>query len=149
MVCLLMNSFAQRTPVLDEHREMPVNMSAMAQTAETASPEPHVSEAETVPADVPEIKAAKNTRDFLRKRAMEEVSSMQMVEHVLSGVEREYMRLVPVPFDDLDTKKALHKFLQTVDDPQSTDCSEAEYELLQETQVVWRTFGKGQGDLRC
>ncbi|MBX3244914.1 MAG: hypothetical protein KF685_10695 [Acidobacteria bacterium] len=126
--------FRSTPPVLDEHREMPVNMSAMAQTAETASPEPHVSEAETVPADVPEIKAAKNTRDFLRKRAMEEVSSMQMVEHVLSGVEREYMRLVPVPFDDLDTKKALHKFLQATDDPQSPDCSEAEYELLQETQ---------------
>lgn len=84
--------------------------------------------------DVPEIVKAENDRDFFRKRAMEEVSSMQMVEHVLSGVEREHMKLMPVPYDDLEVKKALHRFLQVSDDPQSTECAEAEYQLLEETQ---------------
>ena len=126
--------FRSTPPVLDEYRDMPANVAAMAQAVDAAGTESPASEPEAAPVDVPEIKAAKNTRDFLRKRAMEEVSSMQMVEHVLSGVEREFMRLVPVPFDDLEAKKALHKFLQAADDPQSAECSEAEYELLQETQ---------------
>lgn len=84
--------------------------------------------------DVPEIVRPQNVREFFRKRAMEEVSSMQMVEHVLSGVEREHMKIVPVPYDDLEAKKALHKFLQASEDPRSQECSDAEYELLQETQ---------------
>ncbi len=84
--------------------------------------------------DVPEILKPQSTREFLRKRAMEEVTSLQMVEHVLSGVEREHMRTAPEPFDDLEVKKALHKFLQSTDNPKSPECSDAEFELLQETQ---------------
>ena len=126
--------FHSTPPVVDEHRDIRQSMSAMASTAEGADIDIEASESNVPAADVPEIKAAVNTRDFLRKRAMEEVSSMQMVEHVLSGVEREYMRMVPVPYDDLEAKKALHRFLQVADDPRSAECSEAEYELLQETQ---------------
>lgn len=85
-------------------------------------------------ADVPEIARSLNPRDFFRKRAVDEVSSMQMVEHVLSGVEREHMKVVPEPYDDLEAKKALHRFLQVTDDPQSAASAEAEYQLLQETQ---------------
>jgi hypothetical protein len=73
--------------------------------------------------------------DFYRKRAMDEVSSLQMVEHVLSGIEREYMRMVPETYDDLAVKKALHTFLQVDSDYGSTEYSEAEFQLMQETEV--------------
>ncbi|MEO6334373.1 MAG: hypothetical protein ABIO91_05250, partial [Pyrinomonadaceae bacterium] len=53
-----------------------------------------------------------NERDFYRKRAMDEISTLQMVEHVLSGIEREQMKVVPAAYDDLQAKNALHKFLQ-------------------------------------
>ena len=40
-----------------------------------------------------------------------------MVEHVLSGVEREHLKTSPMSDDDLEAKKALHKFLQRRDRP--------------------------------
>lgn len=76
--------------------------------------------------------------DFFRKRAIDEVSSLQMVEHVFSGIEREYMKTAPAAFDDLDVKKALHRFLQLSADPDSSECSEAEDELRGETEA-WST----------
>ncbi|HMO81771.1 MAG TPA: hypothetical protein PKD24_13355 [Pyrinomonadaceae bacterium] len=112
-------------------------LEASHETASETSATPYVEaepqQAETAP-DVPEIKKPQSPREFLRKRAMEEVTSLQMVEHVLSGVEREHMRKAPEPFDDLEVKKALHKFLQLTDNPKSQECSDAEFELLQETQ---------------
>ena len=48
---------------------------------------------------------AETERDFFRKRAIDEISSLQMVEHVLTGVEREYMKIVPNAFDDFNVKK--------------------------------------------
>src|SRR6185436_20249562 len=38
-----------------------------------------------------ELQTLGDDSEFFRKRAVEEVSSLQMVEHVLAGVEREYM----------------------------------------------------------
>ena len=46
-----------------------------------------------------------NGLEFYKKRAIGELSSLQMVEHVLTGVEREYMKVVPKGFDDLAAKK--------------------------------------------
>lgn len=106
---------------------------ATSETSATSYVEAEPQQAETTP-DVPEIKKPQSPREFLRKRAMEEVTSLQMVEHVLSGVEREHMRKAPEPFDDLEVKKALHKFLQLTDNPKSQECSDAEFGLLQETQ---------------
>ncbi|MBK9165412.1 MAG: hypothetical protein IPM21_16185 [Acidobacteria bacterium] len=85
--------------------------------------------------DVPQITKAKSQTDFLRRRANEEVSSLQMVEHVLAGVEREHLKMVPTPYDDLNAKKALHRFLQSLEVPRSEETADAEYELLQETQT--------------
>ncbi len=85
-------------------------------------------------AEQPEIRKPADDRDFFRKRATEEVSSLQMVEHVLSGVEREHMKMPASPYDDLEVKKALHKFLQVSGDVESDAHAEAEYALLQETQ---------------
>lgn len=73
-------------------------------------------------------------KDFYRKRAMEEVSGLQMVEHVISGVEREQMKIAPKQYDDLGVKKALHMFIQVVEEIDSPEHAQTEYQLMQETQ---------------
>jgi hypothetical protein len=74
-------------------------------------------------------------RDFYRKRAMDEVSSLQMVEHVLSGIEREHMKLMSTGYDDLATKKALHIFLQVQGDTNTSEYTDAEFQLMHETEA--------------
>ena len=76
--------------------------------------------------------------DFYRKRAMQEVSSLQMVEHVLSGVEREHLKTVPSSYDDLQAKKALHTFLQVAEDVNSEEYAAAARLMMQETGA-WST----------
>ncbi|MEO8042730.1 MAG: hypothetical protein ABI646_08990 [Acidobacteriota bacterium] len=76
-----------------------------------------------------------NGNDFYRKRAADEISSLQIVEHVLSGVEREHMKMVPATYDDLEAKKALHRFLQVQTDSTTTDYAEAEFHLMRETET--------------
>ncbi len=73
--------------------------------------------------------------DFFRKRAIDEISSLQMVEHVLSAIEREHMKAVPGSYDDLEAKKALHRFLQVQSDSASADYAEAEFKLMHETEA--------------
>ena len=84
--------------------------------------------------DVPHIAKAKDPNEFLRRRANEEVMGLQMVEHVLAGIEREHLKVVPSPYDDLGAKKALHRFLTALDGGRTPETAEAEYDLLQETQ---------------
>ena len=84
--------------------------------------------------DSPQISRPKDECDFFRKRAMDEVSSLQMVEHVLSGVEREHEKISPEAYDDLKAKKALHKFMQVSNDLKSPEHADAEFELRQETE---------------
>jgi hypothetical protein len=73
-------------------------------------------------------------KEYFRKRAMDEVTGLQMVDHVLSGVEREQMKLVPKPYDDLPVKLALHDFLQVAHETSSTEHAQAEFRLMQETE---------------
>ncbi len=72
--------------------------------------------------------------EFYRERAATEVSSLQMVEHILSGIEREQMKVLPKPYNDLDAKKALHSFLQITADVNSAEHAQAEFQLMQETE---------------
>jgi len=81
-----------------------------------------------------ETGSSQAANEYFRKRAMEEVSSLQMVEHVLSGVEREHMKIPAAPHDDLKVKKALHRFNQAVNDGDGDGQAEAEFLLLGETQ---------------
>ena len=74
-------------------------------------------------------------KDFYRKRAIDEVSGLQMVEHVLSGVEREQMKLTPQNYNEISAKKALHDFLQIADDVNSPEHARAEFQLMQETET--------------
>ncbi len=86
-------------------------------------------------------------RETYRRRAMEEVSSLQMVEHVLSGIEREHMKMAPQTYDDLEVKKALHKYLQVTEPISSDEHSEAEYELFQETEKWFSALSKRDSNI--
>ncbi len=66
----------------------------------------------------------------VKKRAIEECSSLQMVGHILAGIESEYMGITSLPYDDLKVKKALHEFVQSADDPESSEHEEARTAFL-------------------
>jgi hypothetical protein len=91
--------------------------------------------------------APADEREVYRRRAMDEVSSLQMVEHVISGIEREHMKMAPAMFDDLEVKKALHRYLQ-VNAPISADeHSSAEYQLYQETEKWFTALSKRDNNI--
>lgn len=82
----------------------------------------------------PDAAPPTNKADFYTKRATEEVTGLQTVEHVFSGVEREQMKMMPKPYDDLECKKALHAFLQISQKPNTPEHARAEFHLMQETE---------------
>ncbi len=75
-----------------------------------------------------------NQPEFFKKRATDEVTSLQMVEHVLSGVERDFLHITPQFYDDLEVKKSLHNFLQYSQNINSPEQAHAEFLLMQETE---------------
>jgi hypothetical protein len=77
----------------------------------------------------------KTGAEYFKKRAVNEVSGLQMVEHVFTGVEREYMKVVPKPFDDFNAKKALHTFVNIAAETGSDEYKAAEQALMQETEA--------------
>lgn len=77
---------------------------------------------------------SQNQAEFYKKRATDEVTSLQMVEHVLSGVERDFLKIEPKLYDDLEVKKALHIFLQFSQNINSPEQAHAEFILMQETE---------------
>ena len=81
-----------------------------------------------------EIRKPTSEKEFFKKRAVGEVSSLQMVEHVLTAVEREHMKVVPSAYDDFEAKKALNAFLKVADDTSSDEHKEAEFRLMHETE---------------
>jgi len=82
-------------------------------------------------------------RETFRKRAIDEVAGLQMVEHVISGIEREHLKLRHAAFDDLAVKKALHQFVQIAADYGSDEWFEAEVALLREVEA-WTTMLAGR-----
>lgn len=82
-----------------------------------------------------EMEKPVSRREFYRKRAVDEVNGLQMVEHVFSAIEREHMKMAPVPFDDLRAKMALSRFLQVSDDHRSDAHVEADFDLMKETEA--------------
>ena len=81
-----------------------------------------------------EIRKPSSEKEFFKKRAVGEVSSLQMVEHVLTAIGREHMKVVPSAYDDFEAKKALNAFLKVADDTSSGEHKEAEFRLMQETE---------------
>lgn len=98
---------------------------------ETALDEPAAEVQTTEPE--PPITVKKGPQ-FYQKRAVAEVSSLQMVEHVITGVEREYLKVVPHTFDDFNAKKALNAFLNVTTGVDSEEHKTAEFNLMQETE---------------
>ena len=88
---------------------------------------------ETTVIDSP-AETGENDLDFYRKRAMDEVAFLQMVEYVFAGVEREQLKIIPKPHDDLEVKKVLHSFVQMTHSPQSAEHAQAQFQLMQETE---------------
>jgi len=82
-----------------------------------------------------EIRKAASEKEFFQNRAVGEVSSLKMVEHVLTGVEREYMKIVPNAFDDFNAKVALNNFIQVTEAITSDEHKHAEFALMQETEA--------------
>lgn len=79
-------------------------------------------------------KPAKGSREFFKKRAVAEVSGLQMVEHVLTAVEREYMKVKPRAFDDFNVKRTLNAFLH-LPDSDVEEHKKGEFELMQQTEA--------------
>lgn len=86
-------------------------------------------------------------REAHRRRAMDEVSSLQMVEHVLTGIEREHMKMSPQAFDDLEVKKSLHKYLQVGAAVDSEEHSQAESQLYVETEKWFSALAKRDNNI--
>lgn len=73
-------------------------------------------------------------KQYFRRRASEEVKTLQMVDHILTRVEKEQAKINSAPFDDLKVKQALHRFLQLDDEANASEVAEIEFVLLQETE---------------
>ena len=78
--------------------------------------------------------------DFYRKRAVDEVTFLQMVESAFGGVERDQMKIVPTLYDDLEVKKVLHSFLQLPPKASASEHSQGEFQLLQTTEGWYSTL---------
>ena len=112
----------------DEH---PVTEIEIETASDFAAAAPPVATPDPYP---PQNQRQRNDKEFFKKRAMTEVSSLQIVEHVLTGIEREYLKILPQTFDDFKAKKALNNFLQAPDGVNSEEHAQAEFELLKQTE---------------
>ena len=70
-----------------------------------------------------------------------------MVEHVLSGVERDFLHITPKLYDDLEVKKALHTFLQVSQNINSPEQAHAEFLLMQETESWYSALSQKDKDI--
>ena len=84
--------------------------------------------------EVEKVKMVVSEKEYFRKRATDEVLGLQTVEHVLSGIEREQVKVIPKSYDDLTVKLALHDFLQDTHNTNTTEYAQAEFRLMQETE---------------
>lgn len=48
-----------------------------------------------------------------KKRIVEQLSALQLAEHVFTALERNHLHVTPDVFDELEAKKALHQYLQS------------------------------------
>jgi hypothetical protein len=132
---------------VSKHKVIEVETVLAAQSAslaESAALEPPRRTAEN-PAEVISLDGSRssvNEADFYRKRAMEEVAFLQMVEAVMANVEREHLKVVPEPYDDWEVKKVLHSFIQVSQDVNSPEHLQAHFQLLQETENWHSTLAR-------
>jgi hypothetical protein len=73
--------------------------------------------------------------DFFKKRAMDDVKGLQMVEHVFTGIEREHMKVPPSAYDDLKVKKTLQLFIQVADQPETDQFRDSHAAFMHEMEA--------------
>lgn len=73
--------------------------------------------------------------EVVKKRISEQMVALQMVDHVFTGAERDFLKTEPQVFDDLPAKKALHRYVQASKSPDTDDYFEAESKLLLEMEA--------------
>lgn len=152
-----------RTEALAQNSRKP----AEARTQENSAPAEKTEKTAAHPAkprdrteNFPEFSPSQDENDpaqeleFYRRRAVEEVASLQVVEHIISGVEREQMKIASQSYDDISVNMALHDFLQISENAEDAEHSLAEFKLLQETENWYSALSERDkqvsvGDLRC
>lgn len=139
--------------LLNSNDQTVVKVETAPKIEETPSPHPTIIEAsepvkpvfnhpDEPSVQTPVEKVPTTSADFYRKRAMEEVSFLQMVEAAFAGVERDQMKTIPQSFDDLEVKKVLHAFLNAAQNVGSPEHSQAEFQLLQTTEGWYSTLAQ-------
>ncbi|REJ78781.1 MAG: hypothetical protein DWQ47_04880 [Acidobacteria bacterium] len=78
--------------------------------------------------------SAETGKEYFRRRATDEVKTLQMVDHIITRIEKEQAKINSAPYDDLKVKQSLHKFLQLDEEANSAEVAEIEFLLLQETE---------------
>lgn len=67
-----------------------------------------------------------------KKFASDEISALQMVEHVFTGIERDVLNEEPKPYSELHAKQALHRFMHCSADAGSEEAFDLESKLSAE-----------------
>ncbi|MFV0389971.1 MAG: hypothetical protein ACK5NT_14605 [Pyrinomonadaceae bacterium] len=99
-----------------------------------------ISNAEEAPAELPlpketqEVKTFQEEKDGYAQRLIDEVSGLQVVEYILSGIEREKMRTAPHQFDSVPVKQSLHLFLEKIEVAKEIVQTSEEQKLRSEIQ---------------
>ena len=73
-------------------------------------------------------------KDLFSQTLVEEVSGLQVVEHVFSGIEREQMRTPPKSHDVVPAKQALHAFIEKFKELDGIEQTDAETNLRNEIE---------------
>jgi hypothetical protein len=138
-------SFADQ--IVQEETALQSLQSAIGESANLENEEPEFPEYELLSKKVVE------DNEFYRRRANEEVTSLQIVEHIITAIEKEQMKIVPQSYDDLSVSMSLHDFLQSGTDPLSDEHTQAEFKLMQETEKWYSALAARDrnitvGDLR-
>lgn len=112
---------------LDERHSAP----AQAESAGEANPK-----AELLPnSEAVEAEKKVSDSEFFKKRAASEMSSLKMVDAILSAVERESLKVMPKTYDDLNAQKALHAYMQMSANVAGDERKQAEFDLHRETEL--------------
>ncbi|MEP6850749.1 MAG: hypothetical protein ABI999_17965 [Acidobacteriota bacterium] len=106
---------------------------------------PHETGSAIVGADAAAPKARENSA--VHKFAIEQVATFQIVEHVITSIERDRLNLNTRGFDELDIKKAIHKFQQASADPSTLAFAEAEAELVHEVGIWQENLAARDSDI--
>ncbi len=130
----LLEETVKETAKIDNNIAGKVNEDKIASAPANETTKTAGGESFETPAAVLQKQTSTSETEFYRQRAMDEVAFLQIVEQVFAGVEREQLKIVPKPYNDLGVKKVLHSFLQFSSDVDSNERSKAEFQLLEETE---------------